>query len=278
MTLITTVDSPTDSVIVRSPRAHLLAALRHNRYPVVPAGLTAAVAALEAVDELDLEVRSRPARGLGPWVQDVAAAALAGDALPEDFQVRAHEAQLEADRQTTASVAVAALRQALEQRLPGVISDSLDDLLRGLRVPLAEVMEELRTTVVALGPLDALDPDAVAGASDEQRLALLDLGELRKRYGVVRMAQTQALEASDQPPPGSSAWTVGHGWPEVFETGVVEFSDVRRYGNPGPNVKPVDRLRGLASRPDVWLPGVDEMREAWDRLHEPRETTSGSAA
>jgi hypothetical protein len=278
--LTTTADIPTpEPVIARSPRALLLAGLRHGRYPAVPAALTAALSALESVDILDLEVRSQAASGLGPFVGQLTSKALAGEALPTDFATAAHQAQQDADRQTAAAVAVAALRQALEQRLPGVVSDSLDGLFDGLRAQLEELLNELRTTVVALDELDVADPDAVAAASDDQRLALLDLGELRKRYGAVRMGQRQALEASDLVPPGTTIWSVNHNWEAVYATGVHEFAEVAKYGTPSPHLKPVDRLRAVAGRPDVWMPTVEELRDAWDRLHEPRtQTTSGSAA
>lgn len=280
MKVLTTTDlpAPADPVIARSPRANLQAGLRHNRFPHVPDPLMAAVAALEAVDELDLEVRSKAATGLGPFVAEMTAAALAGDALPEDFAAAAHEAQLEADRQTAGAVAVAELRRSIEARLPGVVTASLDGLFAGLGGVLEEVLAELGSTVAALGDLDVAEPDAVAAASDDQRSALLDLGELRKRYGAVRMGQRQALEASDLVPPGTTIWSVNHNWEAVYATGVHEFAEVAKYGTPSPHLKPVDRLRAVAGRPDVWMPTVEELRDAWDRLHEPRVQTSGSAA
>lgn len=266
-----TADQLDDDSGVATPngaRPAFLASVRHGRYPVVPDALAVAIAALEGADDLEREVLSAPPEGLGPFCQRVADDVLAGRGYPQDFAAAAFDAQQAASKIDAQSVAAQAVRQQLGQRFPSVVSAALPVLLDGLRGRLGETVTGLREVVQALGDLDVADPDAVAAASDKQRAALLRFNELRKAYNVVRVGQRTALEASGITPPGVTRWSYGHGWAQVFASGVHEFSDVRRKGLPGP-VRPAERFRGLAHRGDVWLPDVEELSDAWDRLHPP---------
>lgn len=263
-----TADQLDDDSGVATPdgaRPAFLASVRHGRYPVVPDALAVAIAALEGADDLEREVLSAPPEGLGPFCQRVADDVLAGRGYPQDFAAAAFDAQQSADRVNAQSVAAQAVRQQLQQRFAGVVSVALPDLLDGLRDGLGETLTGLREVVQALGDLDTADPDAVAAASNKQRAALLRFNELRKAYNVVRVGQRAALEASGITPPGVTRWSYGHGWPQVFASGVHEFSNVRKNG-PGA-VRPAERFRGLARRGDVWLPSVEELSDAWDLLH-----------
>jgi hypothetical protein len=115
-----------------------------------------------------------------------------------------------------------------------------------------------------LGDLNVSDPDAVAAATDKQRAALLALGELKVRYNRVRTGQRAALAASSLPVPGKTQWSVGHGWTQVFESGLHEFA--KQPGLPS-TMKQTERLRAIARRKDTWMPTIEELVDAWETAH-----------
>jgi len=274
-------------------RPAFLSALRYGHYPVVPEPLATAVAAIEGALDLEREVMTTPAEGLGVFCQRVAADVLAGRGYPSDFGQAAFEAQQSADRVNAQSFAVQAVRRELDQQLPGVITEALPGLLGGLRKRVEKVLAELRKVDEVLGDLDLTDPAAVAAASDEERAAFLRFGELRTTYVQSRHGQRASLQASSTVAPG---WhdllpSGDAGWPAIFEVAVHEVSDPRKHGSLTGSLGSSLRFRSLAHRPDVWVPDVDQLRDAWDRFNEPRPrpvesagttttttTTTGSAA
>lgn len=254
-----------------SVRPAFLDGIRHGRYPLVPDALAVAVDALDRVGELEREAMNAKPEGLGPFCQRVAADVLAGKGYPKDFAAAAFEAQQAADRLAATALAVHTVRRMLSESFATAVAKALPELLGGLRARLAEVMSELLEVDQTIGALDMSSTEAVAAASDEQRAALLAFGELKRRYNVLRMAQRDALEASALKPPGVTDRTVDHGWRQVFETAVHEVSEPRKFGRPSEDIRSAERFRGLARRPDVWLPTVEELQAVWHRLHPPPE-------
>ncbi len=247
-------------------RMAFMAALRAGRYPTVPEPLTVAVAALGRSRELVDEVRRSAPEGLAVFCRRVADDVLAGGDWPAGFADAAYEAEQSAAKLNAQSIAAATIEQQVVDRFAHVVTGALPELLAGLRGELADVMAGLAEADQAIGALDVLDADAVAAATAKQRGGMLKLGELRKRYNGVRVAQRAALQASSVAPPGTTPVSSGHTWNTVFESAVHEFGDIAEYGRPGPHMRQAARFRSLASRPDVWLPDVEELREAWDRL------------
>lgn len=251
-----------------SARPAFLAAVRAGRYPALGGPLTVAVTAMDGAGDLERGVLGGQPQGVGPFIQQVAADVLAGKGLPDDFAEAAYLASTAGDRQAASISAVQGVRRLLDLQFPAVVARSLPELLGGLSTQLDEVMRELRDVDKALGTLGMTStPEAIAAATDKQRAALLAFADLQKRYNLVRYAQTTALQASGVKPPSVTEVSVGLGWAEVFASGVHEFSDVARRGLPPAHGQPAQRFRALARRADVWLPTVDELAKAWDKLH-----------
>ncbi len=261
--LLTMTDA--DAEPARTPANAIRAGLAHGRYPVVPEALAAAVAALDDLDARQPQ-EAAPVVGLAAFNRESTEALLAGGTLGDDFATRAHQAQVAQDRQEAATRPLDIIRNKVEQALPRVVTDALPELLGGLRVELDDVMAGLAEADRRLGDLDIGDPGAVAAATNDQRAALTELGNLRRRYRLVRTSQHDAYRASDTRAPGVTGLSVGHGWPQVAASGVTECSDVATLGLPDPDVSPAQRFRALAHRADVWLPGVAGLHVAWDAL------------
>lgn len=284
--MLTTIDRQEDIDGRHGPvsaRAGLFAGLRRGAFPVVPPALADAVAALDGLEEVGRAVlapaanflgRPGAADGLGSFCEQVATNVLAGQPYPADFATAAYDAVVAHETLQAATIATERIRTRLEGALPAVVTEALPDLLGGLRSQLVEeVMAELLPTVEALGDLDIADAEAVAGATGQQRKALVALGELRSRYNLLRLAQRDAYQASDHTPPGATSLSVDHGWREVFATGIAEFSGVGAQAAPPP--KPTtERLIAVARRSDVWLPDYADLVEAWTKLHPAPSTPS----
>lgn len=253
-------------------------ALKNGHFPVVPDTVAAAAAAMDNIIALEQEVLAGPLEGLSPFCNRVAADVLAGKGYPSDFADGAYAAQQAAERANASQVAVQTIRDRLHLKFPHVIQVGLPGLLAGLRTQVSATMKALRKVDQVLGDLDLTDPAAVAAATDEQRAAFLEFNDLHVTYKRARYAQRSALQAS-----AVKHW---EWWSPVFEVGIHECGDVREHGALNGRVGSVNRFRGLAHRPDVWVPTLEELDLAWDLFNAPRPrpvdasktTTTGSAA
>lgn len=251
-------------------RASFLFALRRGCFAVVPKPLATAVAAIEGITDLEREVMTAQPEGLAVFCQRIADDVLSGRGFPPDFAEAAYEAQRAADRVNAQSIAVQAVRERLHETFPAVVTAALPDLLGGLRSSVKETMAELRKVDQTLGDLDLASATAVASASDEERSAFLRFNELHLVYMLARYAQRSALQASDSPVPGWNDMQPWLDWSQVFETGLHEVADPREYGSLTGSLGSASRFRGLAHRPDVWVPSVEELATAWKAFTAPR--------
>jgi hypothetical protein len=94
---------------------------------------------------------------------------------------------------------------------------------------------------------------------------LLAMGPLTVRYDRLRVAQKAAIVVAERRPPcvaGTERETWEPTWADTFDRGVHEFADVPMLGNIPAEPSGPSRLRRLAARPDVWLPDMEQLRQA----------------
>lgn len=255
---------PTDWQDIIASRA-LRQAVEQDQLPVIPDRLRSAYDAQAQVEQLAEELRRDPASGDEQDVIDNAIAdVLAGRPLPADLGTVLHDKTVESQRRHTANLAAEKLLTTMSQRIPQIITESLPEVLDGIRAEVEQALTGARAAVAILDGLDVGDGEAVAAATDEQRAAIADLREASRRYNRARKMQRDALVASDLRPSGTTNWTAGgHTWKSVFDRAVHELSTAGGTVELPTTMKWHQRITALAARTDVWVPTPEQMHQLW---------------
>lgn len=255
---------PTDWQNIIASRA-LRQAVEQDQLPVIPDRLRSAYAAQAQVEQMAEELRRDPTSGDEQEVIDSAIAdVLAGRPLPTDLGTVLHDKTVESQRRHTANLAAEKLLTTMGQRIPQIVTESLPEILDGIRVEVEQALANARATVTTLDGLDIGDGEAVAAATDEQRAAIADLREASRRYNRARKMQRDALVASHLRPSGTTDWSAGgHTWKSVFDRAVHELSTAGGTVELPTSMKWYDRITALAGRRDVWVPTPEQMHQLW---------------
>lgn len=252
------------------PLAGFRAGVRRGAYPVVPDSVTAALSVADRVEQLQRELRAGMVE-TNALERSLEQRLLAGEPAEETLFAIA-DAELDNERRGRAVQRLGTLEPRLRDATRSVIREALPEILGGLRAELDDVVTTLRKAYADAGDLDVHQPDPmlVAQAGDAQRAAVVTIAEASQRYRRLRRAQRDALAASDLPVPGDSPWRASWGWSHVFETGVHEVSAPNLTGLPGAGLPKRAAVRAVVERRDVWLPGPDELADAFERLEQLR--------
>ncbi|MCF6507376.1 hypothetical protein E9549_08140 [Blastococcus sp. MG754426] len=243
------------------------AALARGDFPTVPAAITTTIGAADRLAVLERAYRD------GPTVADVVKRA-AEDLTtgrpvdPAEFDAALIAATRRADLDAARMQISGTLHRHVTAGWHTAVADALPELLAGLRDQLADLMTEIRSACQALGDLDPADAGAAAAATSAQRKALVDLGVLATRYERLRIAQRAAIVVGEEHPPGGydTRAVVQRTWADAFATGVHEFANVPFEGAVDEEPGGVARLRLIAHRDDVWLPTMEQLRQAHAEL------------
>ncbi|GAB3253219.1 hypothetical protein GCM10027425_12330 [Alteromonas gracilis] len=239
--------------------------VRSGRYPVVPDAVTAAIGAGDTLRDLHRDLFDGTAEG------DQACGLL--DRLisghdPREALDQAVDAVLSTERRDRAAKILDQAKPGLDRFLRDTITENLPEMLAGLRTQLDETVAVLRTAYTDVGDLDVHEPDPmlVAKASAKQRAALVTIAESTRVYTRIRNAQRDLLAASSAPVPGDNPWRAYWSWKDVFKAGVHEVASPNLMGLPGDGQPRRRAVRAVVQREDVWLPDLEQISEAWDRL------------
>lgn len=197
---------------------------------------------------------------------------------PDDLADQALAAVREQERHTATGTLLSGLATGLEQRIPQLVRDHLDDLLDPLREELQTVLTQAREARAALAGVNPQDANQVATATRAQREAIVALPALATKYNRLRLIQRDALAASAHEPIGTTSHSPRtYGWADVFATGVHELERPTP-GNPGPptDLPSVPRLLAVAARDDAWLPTYEQMETALAKSRAPKPEPSAA--
>lgn len=258
-------DTTEDRTTAVLPSAGFRAGIRRGVYPVVPDAVQAALGARERLESLLQTLYADAPRRADLGGQLLGELTAGTD--PDQALAAAVDAQVDLDRRDAAAGIIQGAQRGAENHLRATIGARLPEILAGLRAQLEEVVTTLRKAYADAGTLDvhAPDPMEVAQATKKQRDALVIVAEQTKLYRRIRLAQRDALVASDLRVPGDDGLRITS-WREFFATGLHEVSAPGGYGLPGADAAPRNAVRAVVERPDVWLPDPDAMAEAYEQL------------
>jgi hypothetical protein len=228
--------------------------VRNGAYPVTPDALHRLVAAEDQLTaQADLLAAS--AETYAGFLTRTAEELVSGVPLP-DVATAAQAVVAAEETRRVAGMAIAHLRDAVQEQWTKALAEHLDEMLVGLRPVLEEILAAVRSAAVVVDGLDLTDAESVAAANEPQLAAIGQLKALRPRYRRLRHLQENLLSHALELPPAD--W--GHqGWLGVFKTRAHEFGNQAGYGQPADDLPNVLWFRRLLNRDDVWLPTLSDL-------------------
>lgn len=239
-----------------------------------PERVATALAALEEARaaHVDHAVHRNLPRGLEALTGRVALDMLAGKTRPTaaDLTTAVLAAEDEDRAYKATSEHLERLRNRLDVAVGTVLEDATDTMLEGIRDTVEQVVTRAAKARTTLAGLDLTTPEAVAGASVEQRKAIASLPDLAREYNRARLLQRLIYAATGRPRPGYSDSDHTGSWAPVYERGVHEFQRIT-LGDSGPSLDLPARTRilAVANRQDVWVPTPDQIEGALGALAMP---------